>query len=111
MPTFQYANPGVIHWGSGCVREKLGEELQRLGARHIQRHASHQRACGGDQREAVRAGWPRNRQRQEEQVGESGKDAPLQQAPAEDHPPGPAGIGPLLQFGEDTGEHAGAVHS
>ncbi len=35
MPTFQYANPGVIHWGSGCVREKLGEELQRLGARRV----------------------------------------------------------------------------
>ena len=35
MPTFQYANPGVIHWGPGCVREKLEEELRRVGARRV----------------------------------------------------------------------------
>ncbi len=35
MPTFQYANPGIIHWGPGCVREKLGEELRRAGARRV----------------------------------------------------------------------------
>ncbi len=33
MPTFQYANPPLIHWGEGCVREKLGGELERLAVR------------------------------------------------------------------------------
>lgn len=33
MPTFQYANPAVIHWGSGCVAEELVAELDRRGAR------------------------------------------------------------------------------
>jgi alcohol dehydrogenase class IV len=35
MPAFHYANPPVIHWGVGCARERLGEELQRLGARRV----------------------------------------------------------------------------
>jgi len=33
MPTFRYANPPVIHWGAGCVREHLQEELRSLGIR------------------------------------------------------------------------------
>jgi maleylacetate reductase len=33
MGTFQYANPEVIHWGPGCIREKLDSELRRAGAR------------------------------------------------------------------------------
>jgi maleylacetate reductase len=35
MPTFQYANPALIHWGPGCVREKLPEELRKGGARRV----------------------------------------------------------------------------
>lgn len=35
MPSFHYANPGVIHWGPGCVRDSLVHELDRLGARHV----------------------------------------------------------------------------
>ena len=35
MPTFQYANPNVIHWGAGIVREKLDAELQRIHARRV----------------------------------------------------------------------------
>ncbi|HZZ85143.1 MAG TPA: iron-containing alcohol dehydrogenase [Anaeromyxobacteraceae bacterium] len=35
MPTFRYANPDVIHWGPGCVREQLGEELRRVGASRV----------------------------------------------------------------------------
>lgn len=33
--TFVYANPPTIHWGSGCVAERLGEELAGLGARRV----------------------------------------------------------------------------
>jgi alcohol dehydrogenase class IV len=33
--SFRYANPGVVHWGAGCVREQLDQELQRLGARRV----------------------------------------------------------------------------
>ena len=33
MPTFHYANPAVIHWGPGAVRERLLEELGRLAVR------------------------------------------------------------------------------
>src|SRR5258706_1850993 len=35
MPTFHYANPEVIHWGAGCLREKLDSELRRLGGRRV----------------------------------------------------------------------------
>jgi alcohol dehydrogenase len=35
VPTFQYANPEIIHWGAGCVREKLEGELRRVGARRV----------------------------------------------------------------------------
>ena len=35
MPTFHYANPEVIHWGAGCVREKLDSELRRVGGRRV----------------------------------------------------------------------------
>lgn len=35
MPTFQYANPAVIHWGASCVPEKLDAELERVGARRV----------------------------------------------------------------------------
>lgn len=35
MPTFHYANPEVIHWGAGCVREKLDSELRRIGGRRV----------------------------------------------------------------------------
>jgi len=35
MPTFRYANPEVIHWGAGCVRAKLREELGRLGVERV----------------------------------------------------------------------------
>ncbi len=35
MPTFQYANPEVIHWGAGCLRERLDGELRRVGARRV----------------------------------------------------------------------------
>jgi alcohol dehydrogenase class IV len=35
MPSFRYANPEAIHWGPGSVRERLGEELLRLGARRV----------------------------------------------------------------------------
>lgn len=35
MPTFQYANPATIHWGPGCVREKLADELGKLGAKKV----------------------------------------------------------------------------
>lgn len=35
MPTFQYANPSTIHWGPGCVREKLVPELDKLGASRV----------------------------------------------------------------------------
>jgi maleylacetate reductase len=31
--TFTYANPGVLHFGPGCVREKLAAELTRVGAK------------------------------------------------------------------------------
>jgi alcohol dehydrogenase len=33
--TFRYANPGVIHWGVGCVAERLEAELRRLGAERV----------------------------------------------------------------------------
>ena len=35
MPTFQYSNPEVIHWGAGCLREKLDAELRRVGGRRV----------------------------------------------------------------------------
>ena len=35
MPTFQYSNPEVIHWGKGCLREKLDAELRRVGGRRV----------------------------------------------------------------------------
>jgi maleylacetate reductase len=35
MPTFHYANPDVIHWGAGCLREKLDSELRRIGAQRV----------------------------------------------------------------------------
>lgn len=35
MPTFRYANPPVIHWGEECVAERLGRELDRVGARRV----------------------------------------------------------------------------
>ena len=35
MPTFHYVNPSLIHWGAGCVREKLDGELRRLGASRV----------------------------------------------------------------------------
>src|SRR3982074_3572547 len=35
MPTFQYVNPEVIHWGAGCLREKLDAELRRVGGRRV----------------------------------------------------------------------------
>jgi maleylacetate reductase len=35
VPTFRYANPLVIHWGPGCVREHLAAELSRAGARRV----------------------------------------------------------------------------
>jgi alcohol dehydrogenase len=35
MPTFQYANPETIHWGKGCLRDKLEGELKRTGARRV----------------------------------------------------------------------------
>jgi maleylacetate reductase len=31
--TFAYANPAVIHWGPGCLTERLDGELERLGVR------------------------------------------------------------------------------
>ncbi|HET9597057.1 MAG TPA: iron-containing alcohol dehydrogenase [Anaeromyxobacteraceae bacterium] len=34
MPTFRYANPPVIHWGEGALRE-LPAELDRAGARRV----------------------------------------------------------------------------
>jgi alcohol dehydrogenase class IV len=34
MPTFRYANPPVIHWGEGALRE-LPAELDRVGARRV----------------------------------------------------------------------------
>ena len=33
--SFRYANPGVIHWGPGCVAEQLDAELGRLGAERV----------------------------------------------------------------------------
>ncbi|GAC1595219.1 MAG: hypothetical protein NVS4B10_03520 [Myxococcales bacterium] len=33
--SFQYANPGVIHWGQGCVAERLESELLRVGASRV----------------------------------------------------------------------------
>ena len=35
MPSFHYANPAVVHWGPGCARERLGEEIRRLDARRV----------------------------------------------------------------------------
>jgi alcohol dehydrogenase class IV len=35
VPTFRWANPAVIHWGPGSVREHLAPELDRLGARRV----------------------------------------------------------------------------
>ena len=35
MPTFRYANPAVIHWGPGSMREHLAPELARLSARRV----------------------------------------------------------------------------
>src|SRR6266852_3332449 len=35
MPTFQYSNPEVIHWGAGSLREKLDAELRRVGGRRV----------------------------------------------------------------------------
>lgn len=35
MPSFHYANPAAIHWGPGCVRDRLRDELRRLGARRV----------------------------------------------------------------------------
>src|SRR5437868_6150762 len=35
MPTFHYSNPEVIHWGAGCLREKLDSELRRVGGRRV----------------------------------------------------------------------------
>jgi maleylacetate reductase len=33
--TFTYTNPRVVHWGPGCVAERLEDELRRLGARRV----------------------------------------------------------------------------
>ena len=35
MSTFRYANPAVIHWGPGSVREHLEEEVERAGATRV----------------------------------------------------------------------------
>jgi maleylacetate reductase len=35
MPTFQYANPAVIHWGEGSVAAELDRELERRHARRV----------------------------------------------------------------------------
>ena len=35
MPTFHYANPETIHWGAGCLREKLDSELRRIGGGRV----------------------------------------------------------------------------
>ncbi|HEY6101134.1 MAG TPA: iron-containing alcohol dehydrogenase, partial [Anaeromyxobacter sp.] len=35
MATFRYANPAVIHWGAGCVREDLGEEVRGTGGTRV----------------------------------------------------------------------------
>ncbi len=35
MPTFQYSNPEVIHWGAESLREKLDSELRRVGGRRV----------------------------------------------------------------------------
>lgn len=35
VATFRYANPEVVHWGAGCVRDLLGPELRRLGFRRV----------------------------------------------------------------------------
>lgn len=35
MPTFRWANPDVIHWGPGCVREQLPAELARVGGTRV----------------------------------------------------------------------------
>lgn len=33
--SFRYANPPVIHWGPGCLAERLDAELRRLGAQRV----------------------------------------------------------------------------
>jgi alcohol dehydrogenase len=33
--TFEYANPETIHWGEGCVTQRLGAELDRVGAARV----------------------------------------------------------------------------
>ena len=33
--TFTYANPPLIHWGAGCVAQRLDAELERLAARRV----------------------------------------------------------------------------
>src|SRR5437868_3418766 len=48
--TFRYENPEIIHFGPGCVREKLGGELDRLGAKRafVITTASARKAAGRD---------------------------------------------------------------
>ncbi len=33
--TFRYDNPSIIHWGAGCVAQRLEGDLQRLGSRRV----------------------------------------------------------------------------
>jgi maleylacetate reductase len=33
--SFAYANPGRIHWGPGCLADRLDGELERLGSRRL----------------------------------------------------------------------------
>jgi maleylacetate reductase len=33
--TFKYANPGRIHWGAGCLPDRLADELEVLGAQRV----------------------------------------------------------------------------
>ncbi|HUX88043.1 MAG TPA: iron-containing alcohol dehydrogenase [Chloroflexota bacterium] len=33
--SFTYANPSVIHWGAGCVSERLGQALDTLGGQRV----------------------------------------------------------------------------
>ncbi len=35
MPVHRHANPRTIHWGPGCVREQLDEELRAAGATRV----------------------------------------------------------------------------
>ena len=33
--SFRYTNPAIVHYGPGCVAERLDGELERLGARRV----------------------------------------------------------------------------